>query len=167
MCQLNSCFEDCAEKRQWIMEQHPQRITLLLWPGLYKPKVLSSKSQTWWQYVCICVQSFIYSNFMRNDDALYYIQIKCFLTKQQSFCQHIFNWSTHTNTSPENSCFLFYFSTKLAEAKCCFFFPLKPFSYQINKTWHVAQYLQKDLNKTRVIWTFKDKKGNQKCWNCI
>lgn len=28
-------------------------------------------SQTWLEYVCICVQSFIYSHFMRNYDSLY------------------------------------------------------------------------------------------------
>lgn len=103
-------------------------------------------------YVCICVQSFIYSNFVRNYDSLYSIQIKCFLTNQQSSCQQIFQQNPD-NATPKKilMLFLLFLNKKLPWGKMLFVcFSLEPFSYQINKTWHVAQYLQKkNQNKTK------------------
>lgn len=72
------------------------------------------------------------------------------------------NLSTHIlakDHTEELSCLFFYFPMKTANAVS--FFSLKPFSYQMNKTWHVGQYSQKIPNISLTIWSFKDEKGNQ------
>lgn len=47
-------------------------------------------SQRQLEFVCICIQSFIYSHFMKNYYTLYSIQIKCFLTNSKNFVNRYF-----------------------------------------------------------------------------
>lgn len=73
-------------------------------------------------YVCICVQSFIYSDFVRNYDSLYSIQIKCFLTNQQSSCQQIFQQNPDNATPKEIlMLFLLFLNKKMPWGKMLFF----------------------------------------------
>lgn len=82
--------------------------------------------------LCICVQSFISGHLMRNYDTFYCIQIKCFLTKHQSFCHQMFNQNPHRHHVRILMLFVLFLKKKCFDKML--FFSLKPFSYQINKT---------------------------------